>query len=130
MEEAVSGLLAVAWASLAVGSLGALCFSITIIRRSHPQHVHTLWYVFSLTLCCVSVLFAYIYANATSIQNSLLGGWTGKLAVLVMGASMDVREELYILGTAAALLIAPQILSYVLSGVFGCGSGKQREYFL
>ena len=118
----MSGLLPAAWACLAVGSFGALCFSITTIRRDHAQHVHTLWYVFSLTLCCVSVLFAYIYASATSIQSSLLGGWTGKLAVLFMGASMDVREELYILGTVAALLIAPQVLSYVLSGVFGCGS--------
>jgi hypothetical protein len=39
-----------------------------------------------------------------------------------MNASMDVREELYILATLGALFILPQILSYLISGIFGCGS--------
>jgi hypothetical protein len=78
--------------------------------------------VFSLTLCAVSLLFLYIYENALSIQSTPLAGLPGKIAVMFMGASMDVREELYILGAVAVLFILPQILSYLISGVFGCGS--------
>ena len=53
----------------------ALCLSILVVRRDHPDHVHTLWYVFSLTLCAVSVLFFYIYENSRAIQNTPLGEW-------------------------------------------------------
>jgi hypothetical protein len=97
-----------------------LCLSIMIIRRDHPHHVHTLWYILSLTLCSVSVLFLYIYRNATSIQNT--SGMPGKIAVIFINTSMDVREELYILIILSALFILPQVLSYFISGIFGCGS--------
>jgi hypothetical protein len=86
----------------------------------HTDNAHTLWYVFSLTLS-VSVLFFYIYENSRAIQSTPLGGMTGTIAVTFMKASMDVREGIYILLTAGALLILPQILSYLISGIFGCG---------
>jgi hypothetical protein len=78
--------------------------------------------VFSLTLCSVSVLFFYIYDNSLAIQGTPLGGMPGTIAVMFMKASMDVREEIYILLTVGSLLILPQILSYLISGMFGCGS--------
>jgi len=61
-------------------------------------------------LCAVSVLFFYIYENSRAIQSTPLGGMTGTIAVTFMTASMDVREGIYILLTAGALLILPQIL--------------------
>lgn len=45
----------------------------------------------------------------------------GTIAVTFMKASMDVREGIYTLLTAGALLILPQILSYLINGIFGCG---------
>jgi len=39
-----------------------------------------------------------------------------------MHTSMDSRVEILTLLTIAALFIVPQILSYVISGLFGCGS--------
>jgi hypothetical protein len=123
----VSGLSAVTLPSLGLVFVVTLCLSIRMVRRDHPHHVHTLWYVFSLTLCTVSVLFFYIYKNALSIQATPLSGMPGTIAVMFMNASMDVREELYILMTLAALLILPQILSYLISGIFGCGSPQFRR---
>lgn len=72
----------------------ALCLSILAARRDHPDHVHTLWYVFSLTLCSVSVLFFYIYEKSHAIQSTPLSGMAGTIAVTFMKASMDVREEI------------------------------------
>jgi hypothetical protein len=45
----------------------------------------------------------------------------GRIPVTFMRASMDVREGIYILLTAGALLILPQILSYLINGILGCG---------
>ena len=118
----MSGLSAVTLALLGLVSVVTLCLSILTIRREHPHHVHTLWYIFSLTICIVSVLFFYIFKNAGSIQNSLLGGVPGAAAVIFMNASMDVRGEIYILLALIALFILPQIMSYLISGIFGCGS--------
>lgn len=118
----MSGLSTVILVPLGLVLVVVLCAAIAMVRRDHPHHVHTLWYLFSLTLCSVSVLFLYIYKNAVSIQNTPLSGMPGRVAVMFLGASMDVREELLILGTFAALFILPQILSYFISGVFGCGS--------
>jgi hypothetical protein len=122
MEEILNGLSTVTLSFLGLVFAVSLCLSIRTVRRDHPHHVHTLWYVFSLTLCSVSVLFFYIYKNALAIQGTPLSGMPGTIAVMFMNASMDVREELYILMTLAALLILPQILSYLISGIFGCGS--------
>jgi hypothetical protein len=52
----------------------ALCVSILAVRRDHTDNAHTLWYVFSLTLCSVSVLFFYIYEKSRAIQSTPLGG--------------------------------------------------------
>jgi hypothetical protein len=122
MEETVSILSAIALPFLGLVFVATLYRSILFVRRDHPDHVHTLWYIFSLTLCLVSLLFYYIFKNATSIQDTLLSGMPGKIAVVFMNTSMDVREELYLLGALSALLILPQIMSYLISGIFGCGS--------
>jgi hypothetical protein len=118
----VSGFSPVTLSFLGLVFVVALCLSILAVRRDHPDHVHTLWYVFSLTLCAVSVLFFYIYENSRAIHSTPLGAMTGTIAVAFMQASMGVREEIYILLTAGALLVLPQILSYLISGIFGCGS--------
>ncbi|MER9631005.1 hypothetical protein [Mesorhizobium sp. M0296] len=118
----MSGLSAVALPFFSLAFVVTLCLSIMIVRRDHPHHVHTLWYIFSLTLCSVSILFLYVYRNATSIQDTILSGMPGKIAVIFMDTSMDVHEELYILATLSSLFIMPQVISYFISGIFGCGS--------
>lgn len=81
-----------------------------------------LWYVFSLTFCLASTVFLYIFMNAALIQNTPLSGAPGKAITMLVGASMDVREELLLLAALGGLLILPQILSYLMGGIFGCGS--------
>lgn len=118
----MSGLSALSLVLLAVASVLVLCASIASVRRAHPHHVHMLWYVFCLMLGAISLLFFYIFKNAPSIQSSALGGFPGTVAVFFIDASMDVRGELYILAGVVGLLILPQVLSYLISGLFGCGS--------
>jgi 4TM region of DNA translocase FtsK/SpoIIIE len=106
----VSGFSPVTLSFLGLVFVVALCVSILAVRRDHTDNAHTLWYVFSLTLCSVSVLFFYTYEKSRAIQSTPLGGMAGRIPVTFMRASMDVREGIYILLTAGALLILPQIL--------------------
>jgi hypothetical protein len=99
----VSGFSPVTLSLLELVFVVALCLAILAVRRGHPDHVHTSWYVFSLTLCSVSVLSFYAYENSRAIQSAPLGGMAGTTAVRFMKASMDVREGIYILLTAGAL---------------------------
>jgi hypothetical protein len=122
VTDILSSLPAIGMGALGLASVAILCISTVVVRRDHPNHVHTLWYIFSLTLCSVSALFAYIYANARSISTTWLGGTLGTLATMFMNMSMDVRGEMYVLAVVTALLIFPQIMSYLVSGIFGCGS--------
>jgi len=56
MEKNVSILSAIALLFLGLVFVATLYRSILFVRRDHPDHVHTLWYIFSLTLCFVSPL--------------------------------------------------------------------------
>lgn len=96
----MSGFLPVTLSFLGFVFVVALRRSILAVRRDHPDHVHTLWYVFSLTPCWASALFFYIYESSRAIQSTPLGGMAGTIAVTFMKASMDVREEICILLTA------------------------------
>ena len=124
VDAILSGLPAVVLLLLGLVLFVILCFSIVAIRRDHPHHVHTLWYVFSLTFCSVSLLFFYIYKNARTIGATPLGDEhiRENIAVFFMNSSTEVREEVYILAAIGSLLIVPQLLSYFVNGLFGCGS--------
>lgn len=107
-------------AAIAIALLVLLFISIAFVRRDHPSHVHTLWYLFSLTLCTTSLLFLLIYRHV--ITDSAFGGWPATIGSVFLDMSMDVRGEVYTLAGFAMLLILPQFLSYCISGLFGCGS--------
>ena len=121
----MSGFSPVTLSFLGLVFVVALCVSILAVRRDHTDNAHTLWYVFSLTLCSVSVLFFYIYENSRAIQSTPLSGMAETIAVTFVKASMDVQEE--ILLTAGALLILPPILSYLINGIFGCGFATEAK---
>jgi hypothetical protein len=117
----VSGFSPVTLSLLELVFLVMPCLSITAVWRDHADHAHTLWYVFSLTLCSVSVLFYYAYENSRAIQSAPLGGMAGAIAVTFMKASMVVREGIHALLTAGELLIPPLIFSYLINGILGWG---------
>jgi hypothetical protein len=107
-----------------------LFISIMAIRRDHPHHIHTLWYTFSLTLCAVFILLTYAYYTAApSVSRGTifsdmppLSGLPGRAALFFMHTSMDSSVEILTLLTIGLLLILPQVMSYVISGLFGCAS--------
>jgi hypothetical protein len=116
----VSGFSPVTLSLLGLVFVVALCLSILAVRRDHPDHVHTLWYVFSLTLCPVSVCSSMpMKIPARSRARRSAEGWNDRSHVHE-GFDGCSGGDIHPL-TAGALLILPQILSYLINGILGCG---------
>ena len=54
----MSGFSPVTLSFLGLVFVVAMCLSILAVRRDHPDHVHTLWYVLSLNGTCSHRCFA------------------------------------------------------------------------
>jgi hypothetical protein len=107
-----------------VAMLGGLVFATLYLRRKHPGHVFTIWYAFWLMLTLFSGLFYYVSANARTIHDSPLSGssFLGGLVVWFQNASMNFRDEGYLIGSIYVAVLLPQFMSYLVSGIFGCAS--------
>jgi hypothetical protein len=104
--------------------LGGLIFAIFYLRRKHPGHVFTIWYAFWLMLILYSSLFYYVWENARTIHASPLSGnaFLGQLVIWFTDASMNFREEGYLIGSIYIIVLLPQFMSYIFSGLFGCAN--------
>ena len=68
----------------------------------------------------VSGLFAYIYMNVLSHGQPGLQGWPADVVLFLFDAALDIRGELTFVACASAFLVVPQLVAYVVSGLFGC----------
>jgi hypothetical protein len=105
--------------------IGMLRTAIVHVRERHPAEVHMLWYIFSLSLCvCLLSFLAFpsLAPTDTVLEPDLDLGEIGKWAAFALRAATNVRDEATLIGVVFAVLVLPQILSFVLSGLFGCGS--------
>lgn len=94
------------------------------LRRKHPGHVFTIWYAFWLMLILFSGLFYYVWANERSIPGSMLSGSSpvGGFIVWFQKTSMDFHDERYLIASIYIVVVLPQVLSYLVSGIFGCAN--------
>jgi hypothetical protein len=104
--------------------LCGLVFSILYLRCKHPDHVFTIWYAFWLMLIFYSGLFYYVWSNARTISASPLSGnsFLGGLVIWFTDASMNFREEGYLIASIYIIVLLPQFMSYIFSGLSGCAN--------
>lgn len=89
---------------------------------AHSSAVNMLWYFFSLaavlTVLIKSVASANHWIDAQGVA-------TGKIGQFILGLSeeaLNIKTDLFLALGIPAIVIAPQLLSYVLSGFWGCAS--------
>jgi hypothetical protein len=106
--------------------MGGLVIATLYLRRKHPGHVFTIWYAFWLMLTLFSGLFYFIWANEQSIPGSILSGSSllGGFVVWFQRqrTSMDFRDEGYLIASIYIAVLLPQLMSYLVSGIFGCAN--------
>jgi hypothetical protein len=95
--------------------ISAILLSVILLRQDHPGHVHTLWYLFFLiTYCGIGI---YYYLDSATGEGLLKTALTRALEM-----SSDTRNEVILLSTVVGAVVIPQILSFLISGLSGCGT--------
>jgi hypothetical protein len=107
-----------------VALLGGLVIATLYLRRTHPGHVFTIWYAFWLMFTLFSGLYFYVWANSGTIANSPLSGAAaiGGFIVWFQNTSMDFHDERYLISSIYLAIVLPQLMSYLVSGIFGCAN--------
>lgn len=108
------------FAAVFVFSIVILSLSIVSMRKKHHTHVYTLWYLFSLAFCVAIILLFCSSSIVFSPQPQ--DNFITKSAALFIDMSTDLSGELYLIGILVALAVGPQVITYAISGLFGCGT--------
>ncbi len=106
-----------------VALLGIFLFVVFSVHQAssrHPRQVAVIWYGFSLAL--TGTLLVGLWAEHTGAIDSsgFPQGDEGKLVLRAFNFFLDLNGEVTIIVGFLALLILPQFISYVLSGLSGC----------
>ncbi|MDM0053825.1 hypothetical protein [Variovorax sp. J22R115] len=125
--------------AIAVALVGASVFLIAVLglrlARRHPSDVRIVCYFFSLTVV-LTVLVA-MWANAAGAidGDGTFHGRIGSVLNRLLRTLLDVDASLKLLGGLVGVVVLPQVASYVLGGLFGCGTspilvGRTLQFFV
>ncbi len=103
--------------------LGVMIGSIYLLRERHSTAIYTVWYVYSLFF----VLFFGVHYIAADQHVSLVKicGSYEVTCASIYNALTNVDDELSLIAITIALLVVPQVLTYVLSGLSGSASAPR-----
>lgn len=91
-------------------------FSYTIPKKSLR-----LVYMFLLSYCCSITLFALIKYHPSVFDHTFTASMKS-FALWYIDVSVGWREELALVGFLSFIVLIPQFMSYVTSGIFGAAS--------
>jgi hypothetical protein len=101
---------------------GVIWVVITQIRVAYGAAVHVVWYLFSLAMCVSAIAFYWARMAGAISPKGQPAGDIGKAFFKLLGFTLDLRMDFLGLLALVGLIVLPQLLSYLLSGAFGCAS--------
>lgn len=109
-------------AALLIGTIVIIAFTNDQVARKHPRDVRVVWYLFALaaTISLVLACWAHSYGAIDSAGN--FQGRTGSVLSFLLKASLDLQSSIVLCLAIVAVVLVPQIVSYVLSGLSGCAA--------
>jgi hypothetical protein len=88
----------------------------------HASDIRIICYFFSLSLVCTSIgAFWATSIGAIDTTGTFQGRW-GEATNALLKFMLDINTDLQVFAAVLGLFVLPQILSYVLSGLFGCAA--------
>jgi hypothetical protein len=102
--------------------IGVIWVVITQIRTAYGAAVHVVWYLFSLSMCVSAIAFYWARVTGAINAKGQAAGDIGKAFFKLLSFSLDLRMDFFGLLALVGLIVLPQLLSYLLSGAFGCAS--------
>lgn len=90
------------------------------LGRKHRFYIQVVSYCFSLSFTVV--IFVSTWANHIGVIDAqgMPHGKLGEVITHALDFTLDLNGEIVLVLALLALLIVPQLLSYLISGVFGC----------
>jgi hypothetical protein len=96
---------------------------ICTLRRNHPGEVYAIWYAWSFFF--ILFLGLGFIANSNNISIVDVCGTRKDACSSIYKTLTDIGEELEFLTTIVTLALVPQLLTYLISGLFGTASAPR-----
>lgn len=89
------------------------------MRKENGSDVRKVWYLISLS--CVATIVIALWAMSVGALDAhgAFRGWKGESLGELFGAMFDLGADLKIFGSIVAIIVLPQFLTYVTSGLSG-----------
>lgn len=123
----------------AAALVGASVFLIAVLglrlARRHPSDVRIVCYFFSLTVVLTALVAMWASAAGAIDGDGIFHGRIGSVLNRLLRTLLDVDASLKLLGGLVAVVVLPQVASYMLGGLFGCGTspilvGRALQFFV
>jgi hypothetical protein len=92
-------------------------------RKKNPGAIYLILYIFSFSFLLFMTL--NMAAWTKGLRLAQLCGTYEASCQAVYGSLTKIEDELYLLATVAGLVLGPQILTYLLSGIFGAAQSPR-----
>jgi len=100
-----------------------------MLRTKHAKYVYTISYIFWLTACAVSPIFFYLETldilrfDEHGMMHVINGSPFWQFALQwFLDISTNIPGEISIIELSLFVIVIPQVLSFITSGIFGCGN--------
>jgi hypothetical protein len=91
------------------------------MRKKYPHEIYAIWYIFFLFFLIFLALYLYAESEHQQITEILGPSYVGTLKA-IQKTLTTVEDELLLVGAIVYLGIAPQLLTYVISGLSGAAT--------
>lgn len=98
-----------------------LAGSAWVMSRKHPGEVYLVWYIHALFLLLFTVLELFAQREGNSLTAICRPSFEDTCKA-IHEALTNFNGEIKLVSSAVAVIIGPQLLTYVVSGFFGCAS--------
>jgi hypothetical protein len=111
--------------------ISVILVAIFILREDHASHVHMLWYLFFLITYCGIGIYHVLYQSdlvhmspngIIEVRSAGVRGPLVRALKWYLETSVDIIFEIALLSVLLGAVVVPQIFSFLLSGLFGCGT--------
>ena len=87
------------------------------MRKKNSREIYIIWYIFSFSFLLFFGLHIAAWAHNYHLTQ-MCGSYEG-MCKAIYGSLTAVEDELYLLAAVTGVILGPQLLTYVLSGIFG-----------
>jgi len=101
---------------------GVIWFVISQLRVKYGTSVHVIWYLFSLAWCVAIIALPWAQDTGFIDESGKAVNASGKVFMSAFNFSLDLDADFQFLLALVFLIVGPQGISYLLSGIFGCAS--------